>query len=79
LLPIRPRIVRRGDPISAAVALEMTAIGEHRISGDRGARNRSIGTCAVPCRREAAPGSDTPRNRGKSVVRLGPYDIFKTG
>ena len=43
---------------------------------DRGARNRDTGTCVVPCRREAALGSDTPRTRGKLVVWLGPWEQF---
>jgi hypothetical protein len=43
---------------------------------DRGGRNRSTGTCADPCRREAALGSGEPRSRGKSVVPLGPWDNF---
>jgi hypothetical protein len=41
-----------------------------------GRSHQSIGTCAVPCRREGAPKSDTPRSWGKSVVQPGPWLRF---
>src|SRR5450631_4095522 len=37
-----------------------------------GGRNRDTGACAPPCRRQAAPGSRSPRSWGKSDVQPGP-------
>jgi hypothetical protein len=49
------------------------------ISADRGRRIRNTGTRAVRCRREAVLGSNAPRNWGKSVVQLGPWNYFAPG
>jgi hypothetical protein len=65
-------------PTSAAVARSLASPLPCQFSAGRAGRNRSIGTCADLCRREAAPGSDKPRSRGKSVVRLGPCHNLKS-
>ena len=58
----------------AAVARPLTSPLPYRFSADRVGRNPGTGTCVVLCRREAALGSDEPRNGGKSVVRPGPWN-----
>jgi hypothetical protein len=67
-----------GRLILAAVArsLARASPSPSRIAAGLAARNRAIGTCAVPCRREAPLGSRKPRSRGKSVVQLGPWEQF---
>src|SRR4029077_15576047 len=64
----------RSRPTSAAVARSSTSPSPFRFSADQGHRNQSTGTSVVPCHREAALGSITPRNGGKLVVQPVPYD-----
>jgi hypothetical protein len=46
---------------------------------DRGRRNQSTATCAVPCHREVAPKPDVPRSWDKSAVLLGPWNNSAAG
>jgi hypothetical protein len=64
---------------SVAVARLLASPSPDPFSADQGGRNRHTGTCAALCRREAAPGSRKPRNRGTSVVQLGPWNNSAAG
>jgi hypothetical protein len=63
--------------ILGAVTRSLTSPLRSQFSAGQGARTQSIGACAVLCRREAAPRLRTPRNRGKSVVPIGPCLILQ--
>lgn len=66
----------RADLTSAAVARSKASEARHRFLRDRGAHSRGTGTCVALCRREAVRGSDTPRNGGRSVAWLVPWNYF---